>query len=475
MLGLWYFINSPLVFNLPIIHQFSMKHFFVAGLLAFFTTALVAQPTIFGQNPEKPRLINGPVLGSVTATTANIWIAYKGSGQNMMTLIDTVEKTVYYPQGFHKINSRKGIVALVMDFKGLKSDHIYKTIFNAPLALHPKCIFRTPVDTAVADFDFLFGSCALMNTDFSRFMMPGAASSIFGVMKRQKSDFMVWLGDNIYYLGKQWTSYDRMFTRNLNVRLGFPELREFLAAQPNYAIWDDHDYGWNDSDKKFPMKDSSLVVFKGFWPNPYPEKQTFAGNYFTFKYYDTEFFMTDDRWYRDPEGDTSGDFLGKEQLAWLQEQLKNSKATFKFIVIGSQVLDDSYWGESYAKYPKERNKLFDFIANNNIKGVVLLSGDRHYAELSKQDWKGYPIYDFTSSPLTSPVINYRTMKGYHNNYNVEGTKLYKRNFGRIYLTGPVGNRVCKLELRGIGGKVIWTREIKSSELERREVSTSKKK
>ena len=144
-----------------------------------------------------------------------------------------------------------------------------------------------------------------------------------------------------------------MFTRNMNVRMGFPELREFLAALPQYATWDDHDYGWNDSDRKFPVKDSSIVIFKGFWPNPYPEKQTFAGNYFTFKYYDTEFFMVDDRWYRDPPGDTTGEFLGKDQLAWLKEKLLASTATFKFIVVGSQVLDDSYWGESTPSIQKK--------------------------------------------------------------------------------------------------------------------------
>ena len=444
-----------------------MRNFLLVLLFACLGTALKAQPTLFARNPEKPRLVSGPVIGSVTSTTANIWIAYKGSGQNMMTLIDTADKTVYYPTGFNKINSKKDITALTMYFTTLKPDRVYKPVFSTPLTIHPKCNFTTLKDTAVQDFDFIFGSCALMNTDFSRFMFPGAASSIFSVMKKQRSDFMVWLGDNIYYLNRQYTSYDRMFLRNLYVRQGFPELREFLASTPQYAIWDDHDYGWNDSDKKFPMKDSSLVVFKGFWPNPYPAKQTFTGNYFTFKYYDTEFFMTDDRYYRDPEGDTTGDFLGKEQLAWLEEQLLQSKATFKFLCVGSQVLDDSYFGESYAKYGRERNHLLDFIVNHNIKGVIILSGDRHYAELSKRDWKGYPIYDFTSSPLTSPVINYKAMRGYHNTYNVEGTKLYKRNFGKIELSGPANNRTCKLMLYGIGGKRIWVKEINSNELQRK--------
>ncbi len=433
--------------------------------LAAFTVQ--AQGTIFGHNPEKPRLVTGPVVGAVTPTTANLWIAFKGNGQNMMTLTDTVDKTMYYPSGFNTINSRKGITVETMYFKGLKPDHVYKPVFISPLMMHPKCFIKTPADTTVKDFDFLFGSCALLNTDFSRFIFPGAASSIFNVMRRQRSSFMVWLGDNVYYLGKQWTSYERMFARNLNVRNDFFELSDFLASTPNYAIWDDHDYGWNDSDKKFPLKDTSLAVFKGFWPNPYDEKDTMKGNFFTFRYYDAEFFMTDDRWYRDPEGDTAAAFLGPGQLAWLKEQLQASTATFKFIVVGSQVLGDSYYGESYAKYPKERNDLLDYIVNNNIKGVVFLTGDRHYAELSKRDWKGYPVYDFTSSPLTSPVINYRHFKGYHNNYSIDSTILYKRNFGKIALSGPAGNRVCTLQLYGIGGKRIWTYTINSNELERK--------
>jgi hypothetical protein len=67
------------------------------------------------------------------------------------------------------------------------------------------------------------------------------------------------------------------------------------------------------------------------------------------------------------------------------------------------------------------------------------------------------------------------MKGYHNSYNVPGTKLYKRNFGKIALSGPVGNRVCKLQLYGIGGKLIWTRDINANELERNKEASVKGK
>ncbi|HLP51866.1 MAG TPA: alkaline phosphatase D family protein [Chitinophagales bacterium] len=414
------------------------------------------------QNPEKARLITGPIVGSVTTTTARIWIAFKGNGLNMMTLVDTVTETVYYPTGLNKINDNKGVTALNMDFTGLKSNHVYKCEFTEGVGLRPKCVFTTQADS-LKDFDFLVGSCALMNTDISRFVFPGASTAIFEIMRRKKSDFMLWLGDNIYYFSKHYKSYDGMFNRNLKIRNYFPALQLFLASQPHYAIWDDHDYGWNDADKNFPLKDTALTIFKGFWPNTY-EPDTLKGNYFTYTYYDAEFFMTDCRYFRDPEGDTSGAYFGEQQMAWLKDKLLNSKATFKFICSGSQVLNDSYYGESYAKYSKERNELLDFIANKNVKGVIFLSGDKHFSEMSKRIWKGYPMYDFTSSPLTSPVIKLRT-SGFVNTYSVAGTLLYRKNFGKISISGNADNRICKMEIYGMAGDKKWEYVVNANDLQ----------
>ena len=50
----------------------------------------------------------------------------------------------------------------------------------------------------------------------------------------------------------------------------------------------------------------------------------------------------------------------------------------------------------------ERNELFDFIRDEEIGGVVLISGDTHTAELNAIPWSdegGYDLYDLTSSPL----------------------------------------------------------------------------
>lgn len=427
---------------------------------------LLAGLFVSAQNPEKSRLVTGPIVGEVTQTSAKLWLAYKGNGQSILSLEDTATKDIIFSNPGFRINDRKGTTAQVINFTGLQPDHVYRVQYALDPAIpHPKVIFKTQSDTSVKDMSFLFGSCALINTGASRFMFPGFGIRIFNHMKKERSDFMVWLGDNVYYLGKDYNSYLGMFNRNLKIRNTFPTLMDFMNNQPNYAIWDDHDYGWNDADRKFPLKDTALEVFRGFWPNPETDYDTFTGNYFTFRYYDAEFFMTDSRWYRDPEGDTAGSFLGPEQLEWLKKKLKASNASFKFICIGSQVLNECFYGESYAKYPVERNKLMDYIAVNNIKGCIFLTGDKHYAELSKREWKGYTFYDFTSSPLTSPILPVKSLGFYKNYCSIPETILYKKNYGKISITGPAGNRVCKFELYNKAGKRKWAYTINSNQLE----------
>lgn len=401
---------------------------------------------------QKAKLITGPIVGSVTKNSAKVWIAYQGKGQNVLILGDTAEKRIYYPTNLNYISNKKGDVALTMDFTGLKPDHRYNILVSIDgWGANAKSSFKTQADTAVKDFSFLLGSCALAMPGFARMIFPGGATWIYKRMKQKQNDFMVWLGDDVYYWKKSYSSYDGMLNYNLRLRKTFKKYRDFLSATPQYAIWDDHDYGPDNSDKNFVLKDSSLEVFKGVWPNTYPQGEQLKGNYFNFRYYDAEFFMCDDRYFRAPDGDSLGDFLGETQLVWLKNKLLSSDAVFKFIAIGSQVLNDNHFGESYALYPRERNDLFDFIAKNNITGVIFLTGDKHYSELSKRDWNGFPLYDFTCSPLTTPPLPRRLVGAYHNPHRMSGTDYAKRNFGKISFSGEVGNRSMKIEIYGRSG------------------------
>ncbi|MCZ6672848.1 MAG: alkaline phosphatase D family protein, partial [Verrucomicrobia bacterium] len=59
-------------------------------------------------------------------------------------------------------------------------------------------------------------------------------------------------------------------------------------------------------------------------------------------------------------------------------------------------------GDSWAPTLFARDKLLNFIRDENISGVLLMSGDTHQGELNCIPWSskgGYDFYEFVSSPL----------------------------------------------------------------------------
>ncbi len=439
--------------------MFARPHFLLFLLL--ITTHIFAQDI-------KPKLLAPPVVGSVTPTSAKVWIGYRGTGNNVLILSDSVEKKVYYPVAHHDISNNKGDVALTMTFKGLQPEHTYNILVNIEgdkKGSNTKYSFTTPSDAPVKDFNFLLGSCLLSETGFFRFIFPGFKNEILNKMRKRNGDFMLWLGDNTYMLGKDYKNYNNMFRKQMNVRRKFSTIRKMLANQPNYAIWDDHDFGPNDSYSVFALKDSALKVFKGFWPNTYPEEASLGGNFFKFKRHDSEFFMMDDRFFRGDRHDTLSSMLGEVQMDWLKQQLLSSTAAFKFIAIGSQVLSELAFGEKYIEHIVERNLLLNFIATNNIKGVIFLSGDMHFTELCKKEWKSYPMYDYSCSALTAPSLPLRLFKMNKNPNRIEGTKVGGHNFGKIEVSGEPGNRVCTMYCYSRKGKLKWTFSVNQNELQ----------
>ena len=270
----------------------------------------------------------------------------------------------------------------------------------------------TTSDT-IRNFSFLAGSCAFVPTGFNGAIKPFTSLKIFDYMQKDTSDFMLWLGDNLYYI-LQRQQYKAQLKRNIKTRKN-KKLSEFLHTKQHYAIWDDHDYGTNNSDSSFKYKKSSLNIFHQFWPNP--ENDSF--NYYSFKKQDAQFFMLDDRYNKQTEAIV----LGETQLNWLKNELLHSTAVFKFIGIGMQALNPVSTMECFYKATNEYNSLIQFIKENHISGVLFISGDRHHAELIRlQEKDVYPLYDFTTSPLTMyPVKISKKSVEYTNPYKVKDT------------------------------------------------------
>lgn len=308
------------------------------------------------------------------------------------------------------------------------------------------------------DFSIVFGSCAYVNDpEFDRPGKPyGQSDSIFNVISALKPNAMIWGGDNIYLREGDFETQDNMESRYLKARQ-VPSIKKLLSTCPQYAVWDDHDFGPNDSHSSFQYKKESLAAFKEMWGNsnfgfPKNENNCITGKV---SINDVDLYLMDNRSFRIPPG-TEGvtpQMLGKEQIQWLIEDLKSSKASFKLIAIGSQVLSSVADFENYANYAEERNYLLDLLAKNNIKNVVFLTGDRHFSELSELKLSGnVRVLDITASPLTSkPYSNSKEI----NSNRVEGTFLGEQNFAHITFTGTAKERTLGIVLMDKNGKTCW--------------------
>ncbi|MBK8556458.1 MAG: alkaline phosphatase D family protein [Lewinellaceae bacterium] len=98
-----------------------------------------------------------------------------------------------------------------------------------------------------------------------------------------------------------------------------------------------------------------------------------------------------------------GDMLGEAQWKWLEKELRNTQHTSLTILCSSvQVLADEHGYEKWGNFPNARRRLLSLIAKTQPKNLMIISGDRHMAEVSKMDLQGlpYPLYDFTSSGMT---------------------------------------------------------------------------
>ncbi len=313
------------------------------------------------------------------------------------------------------------------------------------------------------DFTVAIGSCAYINEpEYDRPGTPyGRKYDIFETIADANPDMMLWLGDNTYLREVDYFSRTGILKRYTHSR-SIPELQRLLASTQHYAIWDDHDYGPNDANQTFPHKDKTLEAFKLFWGNNGYGTNDLDGITSAFQLNDIHFYLLDNRWNRTgPDLETAeSQMLGEDQIEWLIQSLKYSRAPFKFIAVGSQVLNSAKVYENYANYEAERKNLLDRIAAEGIKGVVFLTGDRHHSEINRIEHNGVVVYEVTSSPLTSGT--HRPDVEVNENV-VEGSYFYENSFGLLHISGPRTERQLKVQLVDVAGNVQFEMVIQARE------------
>lgn len=416
-------------------------------------------------------LQSGPMTGYSTHTEGVVWVQTTQPAKVELRYKDTATGKTLRSEGFETRQEMAYACHIPLQLKP-GQEYPYEVRINKHKVRLPyqpviraQSLWQWRTDPPA--FRFVAGSCNYVNEPAVD--RPGRSYGngygIFRSMDSLNPDFMVWMGDNTYLREVDWNSRSGMVHRYTHTR-SLPEMQPLLARTQHYATWDDHDFGPDNSDRSFALRDEATAVFKQFWANPnYGAGGGISG---TFEWQDVQFFLLDNRSFKMPNNlqTENKQLLGDQQVQWLIEALSVSKAPFKFVVIGGQVLNPviADWSENYAKYPEEQQKLLEGIRKNNITGVIFLSGDRHHTELSRMDREGtYPLYELTVSPLTAGAVGDRALKE-ANTYRVDGTYYGLNNFAWMEVSGPRQNRVLKISIRKSDGTEVWNREIKASEL-----------
>ena len=438
--------------------------------LVFLLLGLMSAPLF---STDHGALRSGPMLGHVDIVEATIWAQTDGPAdvairywRGPKTKAKTSPATQTTADRFYTAK------VLLTDLKP-ETTYQYQVLLNgkAVTLSRPTNFTTQPLwkyRKEPPEISFALGSCLYVNDpEFDRPGKPyGDAFDILESIPRLKPDFMLWLGDNTYFRESDFNSISRLAYRHSHTR-AWPGLQTLLSATAHYAIWDDHDYGPNDSDRGYSQKDAALDLFKMFWANPQFGTRETPGTYGAMTWGDLDFFFLDNRFYRAPNKlkEPGKSYLGEKQLQWLKDNLISSHATFKFVVNGNQVTNVYSAHESYAHFAEEHASFMRWLNESGVEGVVFLSGDRHFSELLKTDRAhNYPLYELTSSPLTSGTI-WSLDNEANNPLRVPGMVTSdRRNFSMIRVTGPQSERALAFATYDQKGNLMWEHKITRAEL-----------
>ena len=412
---------------------------------------------------------SGPMIGHVSMRSAQLWIQTESPADVVVEYAerDEADSQTAWLQSDPVRTDKASALAAHVELNNLEPGTTYDVRFlidgewvqGSDVVVHTQVLWDYRMDPP--PFKFVTGSCAYINeTEYDRPGKPyGGGYEIFESMADDEPDMMLWLGDNIYLREVDFQSYGGFLHRYTHTR-STPEMARLLQACPNYAIWDDHDFGPNDSDGSWVHADWSKESFKTFWSNPsYGLAQAPRGITTAFRFVDMEFFLLDNRTYRVNHYNKTSvpQVLGQAQIDWLIQALRKSRAPFKFVVIGGQLLSDAAVYENVAQFPTERQQILERLEAEDIRGVVFLSGDRHTTELSEMTMgNGRKVYDLTVSPLTSGPGHAADEP---NSLRVEGTYVEQRNYAVLSFEGPRKNRSCTIDVKSTSGETLWTRTL----------------
>ena len=289
--------------------------------------------------------------------------------------------------------------------------------------------FRTFADGPLS-FRFAFASCA----------RTGSSSSVFETIESLEPLFFLHMGD-LHYEDIATNDVGR-FRKAFDAVLSSERQSSLYRSAPIVYVWDDHDYGPNDSDRTHPGKPAALQAYEETVPH-YPLERDDDGAPLdlrqAFSVGRLRFVVTDVRAHRAPEGEPDGPgktMLGTSQREWLLHQLEAAKDGHELIVWVNAVpwIARAGSGHGWGRYAWERRLIADRIRELGlVDRLLMVSGDAHMVAIDDGTHSNFATDARTDEPAfpvvhAAPLDRSPSRKGGPYSH---GTAARKRLFGLI--------------------------------------------
>ena len=353
--------------------------------------------TVLARAPNEsgvPVLAHGPLAGAVTFDRAKIWVQTHAQANVQVRYSTQPDLADAKLSDATSTDPDQNFTAQI-ELNNLKSSaaYYYDILVDGASQLRaPYARFKTfPQPGETRDFTFV------QLTDFSA--SPELTAQTFAHADNENPDFVIIGGDfphgKLSDLESKRVNFELMYDTRTS-----PSIADFVTRiLRRYAVahmWDDHDYGMNNGDKTYPLKATSLRVLREMFPT---YAMTQYGDWQKFSYAQADFFMLDSRSQRDPntlpdgpeKSMLDGDNLGTAgQLEWLKQGLQQSTAQWKFIISPVIFNQTAKLDDGWAAFAREHDDIVKFARDNQITGIIVLSGDLHAGGIDDGTHSGFP-------------------------------------------------------------------------------------
>jgi len=425
------------------------------AMRAFALPALMLAMNLsaFGGGREDAAIEFGPWSGAITPRSAVVKAKLSRAGVKARLAVSRNEDFRQSKYGAEVVaaEDRNRMVAFALENLDPNTEYHYALEIGGRLMRNEAGRFRT----------FPEGPSSFLVTLACGDRWPISSGPAFDAMAKLKPLFFVHMGDFHYYDIR--TNKRDLYRQAYEAIMGFPGHTEFYRRVPIAYMWDDHDYGPNNSDKSNPGREAARLTYQEYVPHyPLAAGKGDVPIYHAFSVGRVRFLMTDLRSERDGRrvrDDGAKSMLGVEQKAWFKKELLGARNKYPLIVWVSSVpwTDNSRKYDGWAGFKTERREIADFIKKNKISGVCVVAGDAHMIAIDDgangdyAEGGGAPIPVFQAGgSLASPP----SMKG--GPYN-RGSFVYAHQFGAMKVVDKGEDKITVTWqgfrcMKGSGGK-----------------------